>query len=106
MLQDKEIPFEERWELYVLLDCQGLPDAAALPKCTDLFLPLVHEVLQKYNYNWQEYAERYSSVNLIDFINDIEEAIPDNDAHTGKRFVRELKEAAVECGYGSFIYDW
>lgn len=101
-LEDKKIDQELRWDMFVKLIEE---DIFNRPSC---FI-LSFECLRKYNFDYV--FERYSEIDLLDFVFVIEEILIDENGfeETDEEFIttiKSLKEEILQCGFSSMVWDW
>jgi hypothetical protein len=108
VLADKDLPLEERWELFV-----NSPDMLKNHRSD-----IVHfKCIDKGGYfDWQQGTfnyERYETVNLVDVIHRLEHSgdyflkkKPGKEFLADPKFIEEFKEEILSMNLASFVYDW
>ena len=103
-LKDKRIDQELRWNMFGKLTEDNIFD-----RCNCYIISF--ECIRKYNITYDYVFERYSEVDLLEFVFATEEILIDENGfeETDEEFIttiKSLKEEILQCGFSSMIWDW
>lgn len=105
-IKDRTIPLEERWNIYL-----QMPD---FMKESDGWVEYI-PIFEEHGLNWYDdfYLDRYVTINLVDIVERLEEALTEEyplcfeeKVRQIPNIVEEVKEWVLEKNILSFINDW
>lgn len=98
-IKDKNIPLEERWEMFV--------DAPNFWKVHKSY-QANFRIERKIEMEWFDCfcCEKYETIEMVDIVEQIEDFIDDEDYSWTTELQIELMEEILEQNLGSFVLDW